>query len=110
MTYGDKLFRDEVEHIENAAGDAFCGYPNKGYYIERTPGPIVCKSCELIYERETTMPQRWELGLGLEGSKPIRDDTIRVGGTDNYRPPVGLGMFKSDTELTGLEIKPKRKR
>lgn len=24
--------------------------------------------------------------------------------------PVGLGMFKSDTELTGLEIKPKRKR
>lgn len=90
MTYGDKLIQEDIEHIESHEGDALCGYPKKGYYVERTPDqPTICKSCQLIFERETTMLERWNLGLGLEGSKPIQDDTMRVGGVDNYRLPLG---------------------
>lgn len=93
MAYGDKLFEDGVEHIENGAGNAFCGYPDKGFYTERKPGLVVCESCRLMYERETTMIDRWNGGQGLEGGK---------------RTP-GLGAFKGPDELTGVTFGRKKR-
>lgn len=104
MAYGDIIFVDDIRHIENHEGQAICGASTRHggfYHLNGT-----CTSCRDEYSDARDLLDRWNTGKGLEGSKPIQDDTYRIGEQER---PVGLGAFDRDWSGVNIERKERKR-